>query len=96
LLVAMQTGLRVSELTHLRCEEVTLGTGAHLRCEGKGRKQRCTPLRRDTVAVVAACRATPYSQVRAAGVSVGMPWRADSPHMRRPPSAGVPRSHASA
>lgn len=54
LLVAVQTGLRVSELTHLRCEEVTLGTGAHLRCEGKGRKQRCTPLRRDTVAVVAA------------------------------------------
>jgi len=54
LLVAMQTGLRVSELTHLRCEEVTLGTGAHLRCDGKGRKQRCTPLRRDTAAVMAA------------------------------------------
>ena len=54
LLVALQTGLRVSELTHLRCEEVILGTGAHLRCEGKGRKQRCTPLRRETAAVMAA------------------------------------------
>lgn len=54
LLVAIQTGFRVSELTHLRCEEVMLGTGAHLRCEGKGRKQRCTPLRRDTAAVLAA------------------------------------------
>ncbi len=54
LLVAIQTGLRVSELTHLRCEEVILGTGAHLRCEGKGRKQRCTPLRRETAAVMAA------------------------------------------
>ena len=25
-----------------------LGTGAHVRCDGKGRKERCTPLRRDT------------------------------------------------
>jgi site-specific recombinase XerD len=54
LLVALQTGLRVSELIHLRCEAVVLGTGAHLRCEGKGRKQRCTPLRRETAAVLAA------------------------------------------
>ncbi len=54
LLLAIQTGLRVSELIHLRCDEVILGTGAHVRCEGKGRKQRCTPLRRETVAVMAA------------------------------------------
>jgi site-specific recombinase XerD len=54
LLVATQTGLRVSELINLRCENVVLGTGAHVRCEGKGRKQRCTPLRRDAVAVVEA------------------------------------------
>jgi site-specific recombinase XerD len=44
LLAAVQTGLRVSELTGLRCEDVTLGHGAHLRCQGKGRKERCTPL----------------------------------------------------
>jgi integrase/recombinase XerD len=54
LLLAVQTGLRVSELTGLRCEDVQVGTGAHVRCDGKGRKQRCTPLRRETVAVMAA------------------------------------------
>jgi integrase/recombinase XerD len=49
LLIALQTGLRASELINLRCNDVVLGTGAHIRCDGKGRKQRCTPLRRDTV-----------------------------------------------
>jgi site-specific recombinase XerD len=44
LLLAIQTGLRVSELTALRKQDVTLGTGAHVSCLGKGRKQRCTPL----------------------------------------------------
>jgi len=50
LLVAVQTGLRVSELIGLNGRDVVLGTGAHLRCMGKGRKQRCTPLRPETVA----------------------------------------------
>lgn len=45
LLVAVQTGLRVSELVGLNCQDVVLGTGAHVRCLGKGRKTRCTPLR---------------------------------------------------
>lgn len=54
LLLAIQTGLRVSELTHLRCGDVVLGTGAHLRCEGKGRKQRCTPLQREMVSLMTA------------------------------------------
>ena len=44
LLVAVQTGLRVSELTGLTCGDVELGAAASLRCTGKGRKQRCTPL----------------------------------------------------
>jgi integrase/recombinase XerD len=44
LLVAVQTGLRLSELTSLTCGAVELGTGAHLRCHGKGRKERITPL----------------------------------------------------
>ncbi len=48
LLVAVQTGLRVSELTGLKCQDVVLGTGAHVRCLGKGRKERCTPLRPET------------------------------------------------
>jgi site-specific recombinase XerD len=50
ILLAIQTGLRVSELTSLNCNDVTLGTGANVRCEGKGRKQRAVPL---TPAVVA-------------------------------------------
>ena len=45
LLVAVQTGLRASELAGLRCEDLNLGAG-WVRCEGKGRKERCTPLSR--------------------------------------------------
>ncbi len=48
LLVAVQTGLRVTELTTLTCADVELGTGAHLRCHGKGRKERITPLTTQT------------------------------------------------
>jgi site-specific recombinase XerD len=44
LLLAAQTGLRLSELTGLDRGAVHLGTGAHVRCVGKGRKERCTPL----------------------------------------------------
>jgi site-specific recombinase XerD len=54
LLVAVQTGLRVSELTGLNCQDVMLGTGAHVRCLGKGRKQRCTPLRPETARMLEA------------------------------------------
>jgi integrase/recombinase XerD len=54
LLVAVQTGLRVSELVGLNCQDVVLGTGAHVRCLGKGRKQRCTPLRPETTRTMAA------------------------------------------
>lgn len=52
LLLALQTGLRVSELVGLRCDDVVFGSGAHVRCQGKGRKERCTPLRREAVATV--------------------------------------------
>ena len=52
LTVAIQTGLRVSELTAMRCQDVHLGTGAHVRTTGKGRKQRATPLTKQTVAVL--------------------------------------------
>jgi site-specific recombinase XerD len=44
MLLAIQTGLRVSELTSLNCSDVAFGTGANVRCEGKGRKQRAVPL----------------------------------------------------
>jgi integrase len=53
-LLALQTGLRVSELINLSCRDMTLGTGAHIRCEGKGRKQRSTPLRRNPVKTIEA------------------------------------------
>lgn len=49
LLVAFQTGMRLSELTGLRRHDVELDTGAHIRCLGKGRKERCTPLAATTV-----------------------------------------------
>ena len=52
LLVAVQTGLRASELFGLRCRGVQLGPGAHLRCHDKGRKERCTPLRKDAAAAL--------------------------------------------
>ncbi len=54
LLVAAQTGLRNSEITSLRRQDVDLGIGAHVRCVGKGRKSRCTPLRPDVVAILEA------------------------------------------
>jgi site-specific recombinase XerD len=52
LLVGIQTGLRVSELTGLNCGDVSLGTGASVRCEGKGRKLRAVPLTAPTRAVL--------------------------------------------
>jgi integrase/recombinase XerD len=52
LLLATQTGLRVSELTGVNCGDVHLGSGAHVSCVGKGRKQRITPLTAATIAVL--------------------------------------------
>jgi integrase/recombinase XerD len=54
LMVAIQTGLRVSELTALACQDIHLGTGPHLRCQGKGRKDRVTPLTPQTRSVLRA------------------------------------------
>lgn len=52
MLLAVQTGLRVSELIGLNCADLVLDTGAHVRCHGKGRKERATPLLGQTVAVL--------------------------------------------
>ncbi len=52
LLLAAQTGLRVSELTGLRCSDVALDTGPRLHCYGKGRKERCVPLTALTTAAL--------------------------------------------
>lgn len=52
LLVAVQTGLRLSEITGLKRDGLVFGTGAHLRVIGKGRKERCTPLAKSTTTVL--------------------------------------------
>ena len=52
--LAAQTGLRISELTGLTRGDVHLGTGPHVSCHGKGRKQRITPLTTVTVTVLRA------------------------------------------
>jgi len=54
LALALQTGLRLSELTGLRCRDVELGAAAHVKCLGKGRKRRDTPLDRTTVSLLRA------------------------------------------
>jgi len=52
LLLAAQTGLRLSEMTGLKREDAALDTGAHVRVIGKGRKERCVPLAKSTVTVL--------------------------------------------
>jgi integrase/recombinase XerD len=52
LLLAIQSGLRISELAGLTCSDIVLIAGAHVHCLGKGRKERRTPLVRQTVQVL--------------------------------------------
>ncbi|MEO9137810.1 MAG: tyrosine-type recombinase/integrase [Jatrophihabitans sp.] len=52
LVLAVQTGLRITELISLTHADIHLGAGAHVQCMGKGRKQRATPLTKHTVAVL--------------------------------------------
>lgn len=52
LMLALQTGLRISELINLSRGDVVLGAGAHVRCMGKGRKERATPIRKDSLKVL--------------------------------------------
>jgi site-specific recombinase XerD len=54
ILMAVQTGLRLSEITGATREDLVLGTGTHVRVIGKGRKERCTPLAKPTTAVLKA------------------------------------------
>ncbi|WP_084150701.1 site-specific integrase [Azohydromonas australica] len=54
MLLAVQTGLRLSELTGLERRDITLDTGSHVRVIGKGRKERSTPLSKQTRAVMKA------------------------------------------
>jgi site-specific recombinase XerD len=52
IILLAQTGLRASELTGLRCGDIHLGTGAHATTTGKGRKQRITPITKQTAAIL--------------------------------------------
>jgi integrase/recombinase XerD len=54
LVVAVQTGLRISELTGLTCADAYLGPGPHVACHGKGRKDRVTPLTATTIEILRA------------------------------------------
>ena len=54
ILMAAQTGLRLSEMTGLKRPDLLLEAGAHVRVIGKGRKERCTPLAKPTVSVLKA------------------------------------------
>ena len=54
ILLAVQTGLRLSEMSGLQRQDIILGTGAHVRVIGKGRKERCTPIARSTLVVLKA------------------------------------------
>jgi integrase/recombinase XerD len=53
LVLAAQTGLRVSEITGLAIGDAHLGAGPHVYCRGKGRKDRCTPLTGHTTGILA-------------------------------------------
>ena len=59
MLTAVQTGLRVSEMTGLKREDVILNAGAHVRVIGKGRKERCIPLAKSTRTVLKAWQREP-------------------------------------
>ncbi len=52
ILTAIQTGLRLSEMTGLKHEDLIIGAGAHVRVIGKGRKERCIPLAKSTLTVL--------------------------------------------
>lgn len=52
LILTLQAGLRVSELVALDCGDIALGTGGHVRIEGKGRKQRAVPLTKEAKMVL--------------------------------------------
>jgi site-specific recombinase XerD len=52
--LAVQTGLRLSELIGLTCADVHLDDGAHVHCTGKGRKERCVPLTKSNVSLLRA------------------------------------------
>ena len=98
LALAVQTGLRVSELTGLTRRDVHIRPGPHVRCHGKGRKERALPRSRATVAVLRAWLAERNGEPGAAPVprtgpadgSAATPSRNASPGTSPPPAADCP------
>lgn len=81
LVLAAQTGLRVSELTALTLDDLHLGSGAHVSCHGKGRKDRCTPLTihtRQTVTTWLAERQAPCAGAPLFCTRIGTPLSRDA------------------
>lgn len=83
LVTALQTGLRATELTSLTTANVHLGAGAHISCLGKGRKQRITPLTKNTAAVLH----TWLSERSGAPTQPVFPTRRGNPSVATPSSA---------
>jgi site-specific recombinase XerD len=104
LTLALHAGLRVSELIAINCADIQLGTGAHVRVEGKGRKQRAIPLTKDAQAVLATWLDERAGQVGrnvlgvpAASASVGAQGLEHTDHpLLRPVSNGLACSHVRA
>ena len=100
LILACQTGLRVSELIGLRRADIDLGAGAHCRCTGKGRKDRATPLTRQPLPhsvfgwpTTTAGRTTHCSPPAKANHSHGTRWpslSASTPLALQPPARASP------
>ena len=84
LLVALQTGLRASELITRRCENVHHQIGAHLRCHGKGRKDRVVPMQRDSVAACASEIGSRCSSTPGQAIAVAINQTRDLSHYRAP------------
>jgi integrase/recombinase XerD len=97
LAVAIQTGLRVSELIGLRREDVVLGTGAHVRCEGRGGNSDAPrsaatrpPFWRPGCDRICRRRVSACFRAFAVGRSVAMPSKNSSPVMRSAPNTPAP------
>ncbi len=89
ILLAVQTGLRVTELASLTVGDVELGRSAFVRCRGKGRKERCTPLRSQTAAAVRA-----WIKERATGESTPLFPSRRGGHLSRDAIEALVRKHA--
>ena len=96
--LTIQTGLRISELIALDCQDITLATGAHVHTVGKGRKHRHTPLTQTTrtllkawLAERAGAPATRCSRRAPAHASAATPSNAGSLSTLRPPAPAARR-----